>query len=76
MFTLCSPAMALGNAGSSKRPEETVRWAVVHRHVEVKVDIGDVVIDGGQVGKWGHIGGRDGLQKEALGARQHHLRDE
>lgn len=42
--------------------------AIVHRHVEIKVGVGNVVVDVGQVGQLGHIGGGDWLQEEPLGA--------
>lgn len=44
--------------------------AVVHRHVEIKVGVGNVVVKRGQVGQLGHVGSSDGRQEEPLVAGQ------
>lgn len=64
-----------GQLRSSEGPEEAVMRSVVHRHVEVQVHVGELIVDG-QVGQRRHVGGGDGLHVERLGrqARQHDLR--
>lgn len=60
----------------SERPKEAMWRTVVHRHVEIKVAVGNVVVKGGHVGhvghvgQLGHVGSSDRLQEELLGAGQ------
>lgn len=64
------PTVVLSTTGCSKRPKEAMWRAVVHRHVEIKVAVRNVVVEGGQVGELGHVGSSDRLQEELLGAGQ------
>lgn len=62
---------------SSKMSEEAMRWSIVHRHIEVKVQVTWVVIYWREVGQGGHVGGWNGLkEKTLLWPGQHDLRDE
>lgn len=73
--TRFSPSVVLSITVCSERPKEATWWAVVHRHVEIKVGVGNIVVKRGQVGQLGHIGSSNWLQEEPLGAGQQHLRE-
>lgn len=68
--------VALCTMMSSKRSEEAMRWSIVHRHIEVKVQVTWVVVYWGEVGQRGHIGGWNGLKENTLRPGQHDLGDE
>lgn len=63
---------------SSKRSlKEAMRWSIVHRHIEVKVQVTWVVIYWREVGQRGDVGSWNGLkEKMLLWPGQHDLGDE
>lgn len=64
-----SPGVVLSITGCSERPKEAMWRAVVHRQVEIKVGIGNVIVEGRHVGQLGYVRSSDRLQEEPLGAR-------
>lgn len=76
VFFFSSSNVALCTMVSSKRSEEAMWWSIVHRHIEVKVQVTWVVVYWGEVVQRRHVGGWNGLKENTLWPGQHDLGDE